>query len=154
MWQPKGLKVVGVMTMVRNSIGSESYVADEIIVSRAGRRVRVGNTDAEGRMVMADLLCHMKENAPSEIDPDLFTIATLTGHVVRAYGDKYSAVMENGPARRAGVGRELFEAGDKTGDPFEISTIRREDYMHHSGRTESEDVFQSAGGGSTNNPRG
>lgn len=36
-------------------------MADELVVSRAGRRVRVGNTDAEGRMVMVDLLCEMKE---------------------------------------------------------------------------------------------
>ena len=40
---------------------TESYVADEIITSRAGVRVRVGNTDAEGRMVMADVLCKLKE---------------------------------------------------------------------------------------------
>ena len=40
---------------------TESYVADEIITSRAGVRVRVGNTDAEGRMVMADVLCKFKE---------------------------------------------------------------------------------------------
>ena len=46
--KPKGLKVVGAMCMVRNSVGSECYVADEIITSRAGCRVRVGNTDAEG----------------------------------------------------------------------------------------------------------
>ena len=36
-------------------------MADEIITSRAGKRVRVGNTDAEGRMVMADVLCKFKE---------------------------------------------------------------------------------------------
>ena len=40
---------------------TESYVADELIISRAGKRVRVGNTDAEGRMAMADCLCEMKE---------------------------------------------------------------------------------------------
>lgn len=40
---------------------SDCYVADELVVSRAGRRVRVGNTDAEGRMVMVDLLCEMQE---------------------------------------------------------------------------------------------
>lgn len=154
LWQPRGLRVVGAMCMVRNSVGSDAYVADEIIVSRAGKRVRVGNTDAEGRMVMADLLCEMKEKAPAEVNPQLFTIATLTGHVIRAYGDKYSAVMTNGPAGREGIAQQLFDAGEKSGDPFEISTIRREDYVHHSGRTESEDVFQSAGGGSTNNPRG
>ena len=39
------------MAMVRNSVGSDAYVADEIITSRAGVRLRVGNTDAEGRMV-------------------------------------------------------------------------------------------------------
>lgn len=42
-------------------IFSDCYVADELVVSRAGRRVRVGNTDAEGRMAMVDLLCEMKE---------------------------------------------------------------------------------------------
>lgn len=55
------------MAMVRNSVGSECYVADEIITSRAGVRVRVGNTDAEGRMAMADVLCLMKERAVSEV---------------------------------------------------------------------------------------
>ncbi|KAH9278991.1 putative aminopeptidase W07G4.4 [Echinococcus granulosus] len=59
--KPKGLSVHGAMALVRNSIGCDGYVADEIITSRAGRRVRVGNTDAEGRMVMTDLLCEAKE---------------------------------------------------------------------------------------------
>ena len=40
---------------------TESYVSDELVTSRAGVRIRVGNTDAEGRMVMADVLCQMKE---------------------------------------------------------------------------------------------
>ncbi len=49
---PKNVKVVGAMAMVRNSVGSNAYVSDEIITSRAGVRIRVGNTDAEGRMVI------------------------------------------------------------------------------------------------------
>ena len=40
---------------------TDCYVADEVITSRAGVRVRVTNTDAEGRMIMADLLCEAKE---------------------------------------------------------------------------------------------
>lgn len=47
---------------------SDCYVADELVVSRAGRRVRVGNTDAEGRMVMVDLLCEMKEKV-GDVNP-------------------------------------------------------------------------------------
>ena len=42
-------------------LAPEGYVADEIITSAAGTRVRVGNTDAEGRMAMADSLHYMKE---------------------------------------------------------------------------------------------
>ena len=61
MLQPEHVRVVGGMSMVRNSVGEECYVADEIITSRAGVRIRIGNTDAEGRMAMGDVLCKMKE---------------------------------------------------------------------------------------------
>ena len=50
-------QVVAALAMVRNSVGANCYVADEIITSRAGVRIRVGNTDAEGRMAMVDVLC-------------------------------------------------------------------------------------------------
>lgn len=39
---------------------------------------------------MADVLCHMKEKALTEVNPHIFTWATLTGHVIVAHGDKYS----------------------------------------------------------------
>merc|ERR1712212_11221 len=84
--QPQGVKVVGAMAMVRNSVGANCYVADEIITSRSGIRLRVGNTDAEGRMAMVDVLCHMKEKALKETNPHLMTVATLTGHAVLANG--------------------------------------------------------------------
>ena len=45
----------------------EGYVADEIITSAAGTRVRVGNTDAEGRMAMADAIHHMKQRVTSAL---------------------------------------------------------------------------------------
>jgi leucyl aminopeptidase len=43
-----------------------------------------------GRLVMADPLCYMKELAVKEVNPQLFTIATLTGHAARTYGDGYT----------------------------------------------------------------
>ncbi|XP_063963292.1 putative aminopeptidase W07G4.4 [Lytechinus pictus] len=141
--KPVGLKVVGTMAMVRNSVGVESYVSDEIITSRAGVRIRIGNTDAEGRMAMGDCLCEMKERALREINPHLMTIATLTGHAVRAMGPNYSIIMDNGPARMVDHARQMQRAGDLIADPFEISTIRREDYAFHKGKSEYEDVLQS-----------
>jgi leucyl aminopeptidase len=41
-------------------------------------------------MVMADPLCYIKELALKEVNPQLFTMATLTGHVIRAYGTNYT----------------------------------------------------------------
>ncbi|XP_036434331.1 putative aminopeptidase W07G4.4 [Colossoma macropomum] len=152
--KPKHLKVVGTMAMVRNSVGSDCYVADELIVSRAGRRVRVGNTDAEGRMVMVDLLCEMKEKAVKEASPHLFTIATLTGHAIRAMGPNYSIIMDNGAAHRSGNALQWQKAGEVLGDLFEVSTIRREDYDFHKGKSEYEDILQSNNLPSSATPRG
>ena len=122
-YKPKGIKVIGAMSMVRNSVGSECYVADEIITSRAGVRVRIGNTDAEGRMVMADVLCYMKERALNEVNPHIFTVATLTGHVIRCYGPNYTSVIDNGPAWKDNVSKKIAEAGDKCGEPCEVSIL-------------------------------
>lgn len=140
--KPSNLKVVGAMCMVRNSVGSDAYVADEIITSRAGVRIRIGNTDAEGRMAMGDVLCRMKELAKGQVDPHLFTVATLTGHAVLAVGEPYTAIMDNGPAREGRVSHLVKTAGDDMAEPVEISSIRREDYAFHSGKSEYEDVLQ------------
>lgn len=157
--KPKNLRVVAGMAMVRNSVGSEAYLADEIITSRSGKRVRVGNTDAEGRMAMVDLLCHVKERCIKENFPnpgnyfntwldmlylcflEIYTIATLTGHACLAVGD-YTATVANGPYRKAKLDFKLQEAGEIIGDQFDVSTLRREDYEFHMGKDEQSDVLQ------------
>ncbi|BHF85458.1 metalloexopeptidase activity [Sparganum proliferum] len=151
--KPPGLQVFGYLALVRNSCGSNGYVADELITSRAGCRVRVGNTDAEGRMVMTDLLCEAKEQAVSSKNPFLFTIATLTGHVIRAY-KFYTALMDNGPARKLSVSQKLQKAGERVSDMAEISTVRREDFEFTKGHSELEDVLQCNNLPSSGTPRG
>ncbi|XP_044168294.1 putative aminopeptidase W07G4.4 [Acropora millepora] len=152
--KPKGIKVHGTMAMVRNSIGAEGYVTDEIITSAAGRRVRVGNTDAEGRMAMADSLHYMKEKALKEKVPaHIVTIATLTGHAILAMGP-YSIVMDNGPAAQTKFAQNVQEAGHVMGDPFEISTLRREDYEFTNEKSEYADVLQCNNAPSRRTPRG
>merc|ERR1719489_263632 len=152
--KPPNLKVYGTMSMVRNSIGPEGYVADEIITSRAGVRVRVGNTDAEGRMAMVDCLCEAKELALSDPDPQLMTVATLTGHACLAVGN-YSTIIDNGPARAAGTALKMQEAGEKIGDMFEISTVRREDWDFVKDKSgEFVSVLQCNNAPSSRTPRG
>merc|ERR1712112_193980 len=151
---PKGVKVVAALAMVRNSVGANCYVADEIITSRAGVRIRVGNTDAEGRMAMVDVLCRAKELALADPDPQLFTMATLTGHAVLAVGD-YSTIMDNGPARAAGTALKVQAAGEDIGDMFEISTVRREDWDFIQDKSgEFVSVLQCNNAPSSRTPRG
>lgn len=126
--KPAHLKVSASLAFVRNSIGSDSYVSDEIIMSRAGQRVRVGNTDAEGRMVMTDLLAEMKERAVAgKCGSLLMTCATLTGHAGRAMGP-YPICIDNLPAKRLGVSKHMSRWGAAYGEPWECSNLRREDY--------------------------
>lgn len=154
--KPKNIRIYGAMAMVRNSIGPNGYVADELIVSRAGVRLRVGNTDAEGRMAMVDLVTYYKEKIIAEKipNPEIFTIATLTGHCCMAVGFDYSIIMDNGPAKALNTSKLIQEAGDLVGDLFEISTIRREDYKFNEGKSEYEDILQCNNAPSSRTPRG
>lgn len=153
--KPEDVHVIVALCMVRNSVGEECYVADEIIVSRAGSRVRVGNTDAEGRMAMADSLALFKERAVKEnlVDPHLYTVATLTGHACLAVGD-YTAVMDNKVAENAGHGLNFCKSGDLIGDPAEISPLRKEDFAFHRAKVYGEDLLQCNNLPSSRTPRG
>ncbi|SFC36424.1 M17 family metallopeptidase [Pseudoalteromonas denitrificans] len=141
-YQAKGVKVVAYLTVVRNSIGSDCFVPDEIITTREGVRVRIGNTDAEGRLAMGDLLSEIKDLAKTEVKPEIFTVATLTGHAARAMGP-YAALVENGPARNAKISRNIADNGDLWADGAEVSRSRREDYDFIQPHTLADDVLSS-----------
>lgn len=151
--RPEGVRVVAELGVVRNSVGADAYVTDEIITSHAGVRVRIGNTDAEGRLVLADLLSHLREEAIGAVAPQLFSVATLTGHAHRAVGP-YSIAIDNRPARVAGVAARLAEAGDRWGDPFEVSRLRREDWDFVRPRSAADDVLSCNNGPSSTTARG
>jgi leucyl aminopeptidase len=148
----EGVRIVGLLGLVRNSVGEESYVSDEVIRSRAGVRVRIGNTDAEGRLVLSDLLAVARELAlVGAIDPVLISIATLTGHVYRAHGP-YTGALCNAPAR-AELAR-LGAVADRWGEPMECARPRREDYAFIAAKTSAEDVVSSNRLASVDTPRG
>lgn len=149
----KGIRIIAEIGAVRNSIGADAFVPDEIITSHAGVRVRIGNTDAEGRLVLADLLSHLREDAKTAVNPTLYSIATLTGHAARAVGP-YSALVENGAARRTALSADLAMIGDLWADPSEISRSRREDFSFIKGRTCADDLLSCNNAPSSVTPRG
>ncbi|PIA12898.1 Zn-dependent exopeptidase [Coemansia reversa NRRL 1564] len=148
-----------VLAFERNSIGPNSLLPDEVLLSRAGVRVLINDTDAEGRLVMADPVAECRERimagraAGYTVPSAIYTVATLTGHVIRAYGF-YGATVANGPARRGRYDRRIAAAGSAYGDPFENSIMRREDHDFVRSRTDREDVYQSNHQPSTLTDRG
>ncbi|QYJ79609.1 M17 family metallopeptidase [Shewanella acanthi] len=153
MLKPKGIRVIAELGLVRNSIGSDAFVTDEIITAHSGVRVRIGNTDAEGRLVLADLLSHLRIKAVSAVNPEMFSVATLTGHVVRCYGG-YPAAVENSVATDKQVASTLQQHSVQWGEPFEVSSLRTEDFAKIRDVSGAADVLSSNNAPSSVTARG
>ena len=86
------VEVHGFIGAVENMIGGDAYKPDDVLVAKNGKTIEVRNTDAEGRLVLADVLCY----AQQEIQADyIFDYATLTGASVVAVGHYTSTIMGN-----------------------------------------------------------
>ena len=83
-------KVTAYMGMVENAIGPESYRPGDVIKMQNGLNVHVKNTDAEGRLILADLLSQAEKENPNLTS--IYTFATLTGAAVKALGHETAAL--------------------------------------------------------------
>lgn len=82
--------VVGVAAITANLVGPNAYKSTEIVTSYSGKTIEITNTDAEGRVVLSDALSYaVKKYSPKQI----VDIATLTGAVCVALGDRYAGIM-------------------------------------------------------------
>jgi len=100
--------VTGIMGLVENMPSGSSYKPGDVIRSRSGKTIEVLNTDAEGRVVLADLL-----NYASELGGDhIVDLATLTGACVVALGDGVSGVM--GTDQK--LVERILDAGSRSGE--------------------------------------
>ena len=103
------IHVVGLVAAAENMPSHMAYRPSDIITSGSGQTIEIVNTDAEGRLVMADALHH----AVSTFEPDaMIDIATLTGAAMLAFGPWATAGLGNDD----GVLEELRAAGDATGE--------------------------------------
>ena len=87
------LKVVGLVPATDNRPGNDAYVPQDVIKMYDGTTVEVLNTDAEGRLILADALTYAKKYKPQMV----IDLATLTGSAVAAVGESVTAVMGNTP---------------------------------------------------------
>ena len=108
-------EVHAIVGATENSIGPEAYKPDDVLVAKNGTTIEIGNTDAEGRLVLADCLCYA-----SELKPDyLIDMATLTGACVVALGHYTTAVMGHSTQMKDSLMKSAIGSGELTGTlPF------------------------------------
>lgn len=97
--------VVAVVPAAENRISSGSYTPGDVIGCMAGKSIYIGNTDAEGRLLLADALCYAIER---EGATHLVDAATLTGACYGFFGHIYTAMMSTSDALAA----RLLAAGE------------------------------------------
>jgi leucyl aminopeptidase len=102
------VNVVGYLPLAENMPGSGAQRPSDVITAYGGTTVEVLNTDAEGRLVLADALATSATDSPDL----LVDIATLTGAQVVALGNRVSGVMANDDAVRDGVVDAASRAGE------------------------------------------
>lgn len=106
------LHVVALIPATDNRPGEKAYVPGDVVTMRSGATVEVLNTDAEGRMILADALDVAKSYEPELV----VSVATLTGAQVIALGTRVAAVLtaeDDGAETRL---RAAATAGDRTGE--------------------------------------
>ena len=88
------VEVHGFVGAVENMIGGDAYKPDDVLRAKNGKTIEVRNTDAEGRLVLADVLCYAQEKVRADY---LFDMATLTGACVVGVGQYTTGVMGFAP---------------------------------------------------------
>jgi leucyl aminopeptidase len=114
------LRAVGVVGATENAVGGGSYRPGDILTAMNGKTIEIINTDAEGRLVLADCLPYARQLGATH----LVDLATLTGAMDRALGDFYAGVFANEADWRSFV----VEAGEASGDhawPWPLQTRYR-----------------------------
>ncbi len=99
--------VIGILAAAENVISDEAYRPGDIVKIMNGKTVEITNTDAEGRMVLADALCYAQKHCKPTA---LIDFATLTGGVVTALGKCAAGLMCNNDE----LADELVESGRRT----------------------------------------
>ena len=116
------VRVVGLLPITENMPGGRATKPGDVLTTRNGTTVEVLNTDAEGRLVLADALALAAEQAPDAI----VDVATLTGAQVVALGRKVSGLLGNSEA----LVDQVRSASERAGEPAWPLPLP-EDYRSH-----------------------
>lgn len=104
------VEVHGIIAACENMPSGKAYKPGDILTAKNGKTIEVDNTDAEGRLTLADALCYACELGVDEV----IDMATLTGACMVALGTQASGIMGNDEA----FVKKLIDTADKNGERF------------------------------------
>ena len=137
------VNAVGVVGLVENMVSGNAQRPGDIVKSYSGKTIEVLNTDAEGRLVLADAITFTEKKFKPNLIVDL---ATLTGAIVVALGSEYAGLFSNDDK----LSKKLFEAGEKVDEKvWRLPLHENYDKLMNSKNADMQNINYVGGAGST-----
>ena len=137
------VNAIGVVGLVENMPGGNAQRPGDIVKSYSGKTVEILNTDAEGRLVLADALTFTEEKYKPKFIVDL---ATLTGAIIVSLGSEYAGLFSNSDK----LSNQLIDAGEKTEEKvWRMPLNKNFDKLIDSKNADMQNINYVGGAGST-----
>ncbi len=137
------INAVGVVGLVENMVSGVAQRPGDIVKSYSGKTIEVLNTDAEGRLVLADALTFTEKKFKPKFIVDL---ATLTGAIIVCLGSEYAGLFSNDDK----LSKQILNAGDKVEEKlWRMPLHKNYDKLMNSKNADMQNINYVGGAGST-----
>tara|TARA_B100000963_G_scaffold172645_1_gene150171 strand:+ start:9007 stop:10464 length:1458 start_codon:yes stop_codon:yes gene_type:complete len=137
------INAVGVVGLVENMVSGNAQRPGDIVKSFSGKTIEILNTDAEGRLVLADAITFTEKKFKPKFMIDL---ATLTGAIIVSLGSEYAGLFSNDDK----LSNELVKAGDKVQEKLWRMPLNKNfDKLINSKNADMQNINYVGGAGST-----
>ena len=137
------VNAVGVVGLVENMVSGNAQRPGDIVKSYSGKTIEILNTDAEGRLVLADALTYTEKKYKPKFIIDL---ATLTGAIIVCLGSEYAGLFSNDDK----LSKEIFNAGEKVEEKvWRMPLHKNYDKLMDSKNADVQNINYVGGAGST-----
>ena len=137
------INAVGVVGLVENMVSGNAQRPGDIVKSYSGKTIEILNTDAEGRLVLADALTFTEKKFKPKFIVDL---ATLTGAIIVCLGSEYAGLFSNDD----NLSKQIFNAGEKVEEKvWRMPLHKNYDKLMNSKNADVQNINYVGGAGST-----
>ncbi|MDB9743826.1 leucyl aminopeptidase [Pelagibacteraceae bacterium] len=137
------INAVGVVGLVENMVSGDAQRPGDIVKSYSGKTIEVLNTDAEGRLVLADALTFTEKKFKPKFIVDL---ATLTGAIIVSLGSEYAGLFSNDDK----LSKQILNAGEKVEEKlWRMPLHKNYDKLMNSKNADMQNINYVGGAGST-----